>query len=458
MGRSPDHLTPAQFDLLDWIAKGCPEGVYEGTSHRVSARSLHNRGLVRVTGKNKSWTATITPEGTRVLTEQARRVAVVRERERRAAEAEAERVRAQQQLRTRALEVLDALVAAGGRLDLGTDSDAGEVVRIADYLTRERLVPDGQRVAQEPTRMDPDLGITVYLEPDFATLTPKRTCAVPRQLRSPHHAVAAFRDKRALVSKAHIPRAARLLQALVSAATEMGWTVPATTPQSYSGRGEDRPDLELRLPSRQLAVTIGELDQRGRVGPAFVDHTDYYTRATRTIANKSFLSSGRLKITLAKMWEQHPILSVSDTHDAPLEDQLATVIHTLEATEAQAQWSRQEEQRRARIREERWEEVKAEAFRTLTYARNAERVRDELARREAAGAMRTYADDIDTHAASLNPSESRAAHEWADWIRRHADRTDPFHGPLQIVEVTSCTHEELQPYMNGWSTYRAARQ
>lgn len=92
MGCSPDQLTPAPFDLLEWLAKGCPDGVYEGTSHRVSARGLHNRGLVRVTGKSKSWTATTTPEGTRVLTEQARRVAVVRERERRAVEAE--RVRA----------------------------------------------------------------------------------------------------------------------------------------------------------------------------------------------------------------------------------------------------------------------------------------------------------------------------------------------------------------------------
>lgn len=64
--------------------------------------------------------------------------------------------------------VLNAIVAAGGRLELGTDSGAGELARIAGYLTRERLVPDGQQVAQEPTRMDPDLGITVYLQPDFA--------------------------------------------------------------------------------------------------------------------------------------------------------------------------------------------------------------------------------------------------------------------------------------------------
>lgn len=114
MARSPDHLTLAQFDLLDWISKGCPDGIYEGSSHRVSARGLHNRGLVHITGTGKTWTAKITAEGTRVLTEQGRRVAVVRERERQAEQAQAERVRAQQQLRTRALEVLEATIAAGG--------------------------------------------------------------------------------------------------------------------------------------------------------------------------------------------------------------------------------------------------------------------------------------------------------------------------------------------------------
>lgn len=205
-------------------------------------------------------------------------------------------------------------------------------------------------------------------------------------------------------------------------------------------------------------MALCELDQRGRVGKAFVEHTDYYTRTSRILTNKSFLSSGRLELTLAEGWEQRPILTVKDAHENALEDQLAVVVHTLEVAEAQAQWNRQEEQRRARIREERWEEVKADAFRALTYARNAERLCDELARREAAAAMRAYADDIDAHAASLESSARAAAEDWAGWIRRHADKTDPLNGPLQIVEVTSCHHEELQPYMNGWSTRRAERR
>ncbi|WP_254593078.1 hypothetical protein [Prescottella equi] len=448
----------AQFDLLEWVSNGCPGGVYEGSSHRVSARGLHNRGFIRVVGKGKSWTAKITPEGVHCLKEQAKRVAVERERERRVEQAKAEREREQQELRTSAIEMLEATVAAGGRLDLGSGFSAQELTRIAEYLALEQLLPEWQRLAHEPTRMDPDLGLTTYLEPDFEALTPTRPFRVPQYLRDPHPAVAAFRGKRAYVSKPQIARAARFLQAMVSAATEVGWKVPAKVPDSRSGRDDVKPDLALDLPSQQIVVTVRELDQRGRVGSAFIEHIDHYTHAQRTVTNKAFSPSGRLEVTLAKVWEQQTILSLRDTSESALEDQLSILVHKLEVAEAEAQWGRQENDRRAQIREVRWEEVKAEAFSKLAYARNAERLRDELARRQATVSMRAYADEIDAHAASLEARENEAAREWADWIRRHAQHTDPLNGSLQILQVTTCSHDELQPYMNGWSTYHPYRQ
>ena len=41
----------------------------------------------------------------------------------------------------------------------------------------------------------------------------------------------------------------------------------------------------------------------------------------------------------------------------------------------------------------------------------------------------------------------------AESIRQHAERTDPLNGPLRLEEVTSCSHEELQRHMRGWSTH-----
>jgi hypothetical protein len=175
VGRSAHHLSVAQFDLLSWVSAGCKDGIYEGTSFRISARALHNRGLIPVEGRGPAWTAKITAEGTRLLKGQGRRVEAERERERREEQARAERERESQRLRARAAEVLEAVTAAGGRLAFKVGTSEREVIEVAGCLAREGLLPHGQRLGHEPTRMDPSLGVTAYLEPDFPALTPLRT-------------------------------------------------------------------------------------------------------------------------------------------------------------------------------------------------------------------------------------------------------------------------------------------
>jgi hypothetical protein len=96
-------------------------------------KGLAQPGLIQIAGSGRTWTAKITAEGTRLLKEQSRRVEAERERERREEHARAERERELQRLRARALEVLEAVTAAGGRLDL----DAG----ISERRSRRRLRP-----------------------------------------------------------------------------------------------------------------------------------------------------------------------------------------------------------------------------------------------------------------------------------------------------------------------------
>jgi hypothetical protein len=96
-------------------------------------------------------------------------------------------------------------------------------------------------------------------------------------------------------------------------------------------------------------------------------------------------------------------------------------------------------QRRADIRKERWEEVKKEAFVRVAYERNAERLLAELDSRDAAAAMRAYAGEIDARAVDLEVPAAQAACGWAEWIREHAERTDPLNGPLRLEEVTPCS-------------------
>lgn len=458
MGRATDFLSVAQFDLLRWVAAGCKDGVYEGSSHRVSARALHNRGFLHVSGSGATWAAQITADGTRRLQEEAKRIDAERERARREEQAEAAREREQQQLRDRAIRLLDDVVAAGGRLDLGPDADPDDIQRMQVSLEKSGHLPENQRLAQESTRMDPVLGVTVYLEPDFAALTAIRSFDLPRQLRDPHPAVVEFQNKKALVSKAEIGRAAGFLQGLISAATEVGWKIPPKMRQWSRAPGDPVPDLSLQLPSRELFLTVRELDERGRRVQAYVTETDYYPRTTRTIANSHFQASGKLEVTVTKMWTDDAILSVCDTPDASIEEQLPTLIHKLEIAEAEADWSHQEEMRRSEARQTRWEEVKKEAFTKLTYERNAEMLRDQLERRQAAATMRAYADEVDAQADQLDESVRDEAREWSAWIRQHAESTDPINGRLRLLCVTSASHNDLEPHMNGWSSYGPYRR
>lgn len=134
------------------------------------------------------------------------------------------------------------------------------------------------------------------------------------------------------------------------------------------------------------------------------------------------------------------------------------LIRKLEIGETEADWLRQEESRRAEIRETRWEEVKQEAFTKLTYQRNAEMLSDQLQRRQSVAAMRTYAHEIEARALQLNASDADEARKWAIWIRQHADRTDPINGPLQLLSITSASYDDLEPHMNGWRAYGPYRR
>lgn len=67
MGGRNVPLNPAQIEVLTWIRDGCALGVYEDWSHRITARALHNRGLITVKGRGTGWTVSLAEDGTYYL-------------------------------------------------------------------------------------------------------------------------------------------------------------------------------------------------------------------------------------------------------------------------------------------------------------------------------------------------------------------------------------------------------
>ena len=64
MGGRNLPLNPTQIEVLIWVRDGCAPGVYEDWAHRITARALHNRGLVVVKGRGTGWAASLTDDGT----------------------------------------------------------------------------------------------------------------------------------------------------------------------------------------------------------------------------------------------------------------------------------------------------------------------------------------------------------------------------------------------------------
>jgi hypothetical protein len=63
MARRFGPLNERQVAVLSWIAEGCPDGIMEGDSYKVSAVALQDRGLIQVSRRRGVWQAEVTAGG-----------------------------------------------------------------------------------------------------------------------------------------------------------------------------------------------------------------------------------------------------------------------------------------------------------------------------------------------------------------------------------------------------------
>lgn len=131
-----EHLNDKQLRVLRWIDRGCPDGEYvnDNYGHRITAKALASRGLVRIEGHGPSWKATLTDAG----------VSRVAEHVTSATAASAEKETA---------DVEDALTAlvyrlkeAGGRLDLNDRDDDVNYPKLVWRFNKSEHRPHGKEL------------------------------------------------------------------------------------------------------------------------------------------------------------------------------------------------------------------------------------------------------------------------------------------------------------------------
>src|SRR5699024_10401685 len=126
------QLTARQLEILKWIAEGCPEGVYinDGYGHRITARLLAGSGMVTITGRGESWTATITAKGRAIL-------------------ANAASTKATYPGPSQATDLYQQTLTAKGKLTIEKDVDKEHINQLIRSFNSSESRPRGKKLAVE---------------------------------------------------------------------------------------------------------------------------------------------------------------------------------------------------------------------------------------------------------------------------------------------------------------------
>lgn len=344
MGRNSATLTEKQVRTLEWIRDGCPAVDDEtDVSRRISASSLHRRGLVTVKGRGTSWKAAISKAGSAWLEQHPK--------------PEAGTVDAGPD------DLWVRMQAAGRELVVG-DGPAvkeayQELVRLGNHAPGR---PQGWRLVLKSTYWGggPHRVAMVRYWEDFVDLVPVR---VPGHVARYHPVVREFLADRdwQMVTKDHLARAARILQAVVDEAVRRGMgvlTAEQAKPglQTHHASEVGRGQLVLRASAGPCGIRIRELS-----GPGGKPQQRHYgpQRSGRPkwldFRDTEFVSTGDLELTAEGPGIGFNAYRIRDSRTMALEERLPRVFRRIDIHRLESEWREQERERQAAERRRRWE-------------------------------------------------------------------------------------------------------
>jgi hypothetical protein len=439
-------LNDVQTALLRWIGDGCPAGVHEGeVTHRIVAAALRRRGLVTVTGRGPTWKAALTDEG-RIHLERVGAGTAPPQRQ--------ENVSVTDQLITE-------LVAAGGSKTFhraGGRRGSVDYERRAALAVRYGKVPAGRRLVVRRLSWQ-EVEISLVDAP--AELRPPAAIAVPDHVSRFHPVVAAFRKASDCheVSRAQLPRASRLLQALVTEAERRGHTVAFASDSTPSDRYERRTGSS----DGHLIIKTAEYDAHIRISEEGVPsrfnwvrtHSAYnwtpsggYESTRISLSDYEANATGRLCLELCGYDAHQRVHRWADRQRHRLDDKLGDLLYEIELRSLEAGETREEEERRQVEREQAWRLAIDRATTQAIEQQHVDALLGQIDRWERAERIRAWCSAAEP--AATTPS----ATDWLKWARNYADTIDSALNPQPPVIDENPTGEDLRPFLAGWDPYR----
>ena len=474
-------LNPTQLEVLIWVRDGCAPGVYEDWAHRITARALHNRGLVVVKGHGTGWTASLTVDGTYYLDHgdypgvQENPLSQVNGRRRAPADEEptpaartATARRKQDRPRSKAQNPgpVDQLMASLNGSEeheiLVSYQDEARYRQLAGAAKRFGRVPNGMRLSFNRERTDGAMMLRMKLEPQpawqTAVLSP---VPVSRQLRDPSDVVSEFVDSETFaVTGEPRKRALRLLDALVTGARERDMTVTALPDRpvrrdGYASSGPRRDEVQFRLGEDdfRLWFTQATLQKaheptereiaRARRGYLFPDFDDVPAE------HLGIALEGRGRMFWAGSW--------ADSDDHQLEEDLAQILEEIRLRHDDLIRQREDERERQDRRKKEWEAARERALGMYRQQFLIDAMQSQTAKWAEAASLRNYAEAIRTEADRLEGEDREHATAWATLIEERAQRIDPLPAAALPPEIPAPSPEQLSPFMGSWNAYGLQR-
>ncbi|MFS0731036.1 hypothetical protein ABC270_13275 [Curtobacterium sp. 1P10AnD] len=210
------HLNDKQIRLLRWVQRGCPAGEYvdDNYGHRITAKALASRGLVRVAGHGPSWKATLTDAGISRIAELTRSTT--------AETAEDETADVADDLAALA----DRLKSAGGCLDLNGRDDDVDYPKLVWRFNKSEYRPRGKGLhLSHPSRKDQRQLRLEYRDWywDLVEIPEVQAVAQKSHLGALAKTFLESKDDQ-FVTKESLARAARIIESIVRHAAKAGVT------------------------------------------------------------------------------------------------------------------------------------------------------------------------------------------------------------------------------------------
>ncbi len=466
MGGPNIPLNPAQLEVLAWVRDGCTDGIYTGWSHRITARALHNRGLVTVQGHGPAWKASLTDAGAAYLDTEERPPAAPTPQAGSpnpvgAAECESSRTtsapprtpKSKQPQTTKPLRPVDQLMAAlrdaDGNLILIAPSEQRRYRQLVSSAKRSGRIPDGMQITVE-WRQSNEYVVVLAPRPawEVRVLDP---LPVPSRLHDPSDVTTALSESETFqVAGPPRKRALRLVEALVSAARQREMTVRAVLnqplrPEYGSRSGPRRDEIEFAIGEDRYRLwftqaTLREPHQatpreiaRVQYGYLFPDFDDVPATHLGLVLN----GDG------GKFWAS----DWRDTDEHLLEQDLAQVLEEIKLRHEQLVERRAAEQARAIARQEREREARviaAEKYREQ-FVVNA--MKAQAARWEEATLLRRYASAIRETATLLSPAEASEALAWALRVEAEANAKDPLPDAARLPIIPEPSYGDISKFL-----------